>query len=223
MANEFKHSDVGDDLSKAEWMAEASHIADGQAAGDLLYFDGTYWKRLPKGTQYHFLKMGATLPAWANLVSEQGDILYGDATPAIAALAHGVAGQILTTGGHGANPSWTGSIVKSKRLTISETINSSKQVAYTGVGFKPSCLIAVGKGARSWTLGLVADNRDMLGLTADGGLSVVSTSWFLAAYITTTVQWYGALTSFDADGFTVDYTYSGGGTDTYTAYVLCIR
>lgn len=106
MANEFGHKDVGDDLSKAEWLGIDTHQADGQAAGDLLYFDGTYWKRLPKGTEAYFLKMGATLPAWTNLVTEQGDVLYGNNTPAIAALAHGTAGQLLKTNGHGQNPSW---------------------------------------------------------------------------------------------------------------------
>ena len=47
MTNEFKHASVGNDLSQDEWEAVATHIADGQTAGDILYFDGTYWKRRP--------------------------------------------------------------------------------------------------------------------------------------------------------------------------------
>jgi hypothetical protein len=47
MANEFKHVSVGGDLSQSEWEAVSTHIADGQTAGDILYFDGTYWKRRP--------------------------------------------------------------------------------------------------------------------------------------------------------------------------------
>jgi hypothetical protein len=47
MTNEFKHASVGSDLSQDEWEAVSTHIADGQTAGDILYFDGTYWKRRP--------------------------------------------------------------------------------------------------------------------------------------------------------------------------------
>ena len=39
-------------------------------------------------------------------ITEQGDILYGSGAGAVAALAHGSAGQYLKSGGHGANPSW---------------------------------------------------------------------------------------------------------------------
>jgi len=66
MANEFKHADVGTELTKLEWESIACHIADGQAQGDILYFNGTYWVRLPAGTPGQVLKTqgaGAN-PAW---------------------------------------------------------------------------------------------------------------------------------------------------------------
>ena len=66
MANEFKHADVGTELTKLEWESIASHIADGQAQGDILYFNGTYWVRLPAGTAGQVLKTqgsGAN-PVW---------------------------------------------------------------------------------------------------------------------------------------------------------------
>ena len=47
MTNEFKHASVGSELSQSEWEAVSTHIADGQTTGDILYFDGTYWKRRP--------------------------------------------------------------------------------------------------------------------------------------------------------------------------------
>jgi hypothetical protein len=47
MANEFKHASVGSELSQTEWEAISVHIADGQVSGDILYYDGTYWKRRP--------------------------------------------------------------------------------------------------------------------------------------------------------------------------------
>jgi len=40
------------------------------------------------------------------LLTEQGDIIYASAIATPAALPHGNAGQVLTSGGHGANPSW---------------------------------------------------------------------------------------------------------------------
>lgn len=63
MANEFRHKDVGDELTRAEWEAVATHIANSQAAGDILYCDGTYWKRLAKGAAGQFLKTG-DIPSW---------------------------------------------------------------------------------------------------------------------------------------------------------------
>jgi len=109
MANEFKHADVGDDLSKADWLGTASHVADGQAAGDIIYCDGTYWKRLAKGTSGLYLKIGAAAPEWANpfaALTEHGDVPYASAAGVMAALPHGTLGQSLMSGGHGANPSW---------------------------------------------------------------------------------------------------------------------
>jgi len=41
----------------------------------------------------------------ADITPEQGDILYFDGTNWVS-LAHGTAGQLLKSGGHGANPSW---------------------------------------------------------------------------------------------------------------------
>jgi hypothetical protein len=40
------------------------------------------------------------------LLTEQGDIIYASAPSTPAVLHHGTAGQVLTSGGDGANPSW---------------------------------------------------------------------------------------------------------------------
>jgi len=50
MAGELKHKDVDGSLSKAEWEAVDTHIADGQQANDMLYFNGTYWIRATPAT-----------------------------------------------------------------------------------------------------------------------------------------------------------------------------
>lgn len=41
----------------------------GQAAGDLTYFNGTDWTRLPAGTNGYFLSLSGGLPTWAPVVS----------------------------------------------------------------------------------------------------------------------------------------------------------
>ena len=66
MANEFKHLSVGTELTQAEWEAIAGHVADGQAQGDVLYFNGTNWVRLPAGVSGQILRTfgAAANPAW---------------------------------------------------------------------------------------------------------------------------------------------------------------
>ena len=44
----------------------------GQAAGDLTYFNGTDWTRLPAGTNGYFLSLSGGLPVWAPVVT--GDV-----------------------------------------------------------------------------------------------------------------------------------------------------
>ena len=41
-----------------------------------------------------------------SLLTEQGDVIYAAAVATPAALPHGIVGQVLQSGGHGANPSW---------------------------------------------------------------------------------------------------------------------
>lgn len=43
------------------------------------------------------------------LLTEKGDIIYASAVATPAALAHGNAGDVLTSGGHGVDPSWQAS------------------------------------------------------------------------------------------------------------------
>jgi hypothetical protein len=78
MANEFKHVSVGGDLTQSEWEAVATHIANGQTAGDILYFDGTYWKRRPYNTGarvYHSANQSIPDNTWTTLAfnSERWD------------------------------------------------------------------------------------------------------------------------------------------------------
>ena len=60
--------------------------------------NGTYWQQMSaKGTDADLLNITGTV---------QGDVYYNNGS-AIARLAAGTSGQVLQTGGSGANPSWT--------------------------------------------------------------------------------------------------------------------
>ena len=85
--------------------------------GDLIIGDGTAQPiALTKGAQNELLIAGAARPEYSGisavidavLGNTQGDILYRDAS-GWAKLGAGTAGQVLQTGGAGANPSWADS------------------------------------------------------------------------------------------------------------------
>jgi hypothetical protein len=57
------------------------------------------------------------------LLTEQGDVIYASGVATPAALAHGAsAGLVLITGGHGANPSWSGAPVLTQVITDNSPI-----------------------------------------------------------------------------------------------------
>ena len=87
-------------------------------AGDVLYYDGTTWTRLPKGTAAQVLKMntGATAPEWGTdatgsggitvpASSVAGDTLYYDGS-VYTRLAKGTAGQTLVMNSGATAPEW---------------------------------------------------------------------------------------------------------------------
>ncbi len=91
----------------------------GTTQGDIVYRGASAWVVLAPGTAGQILTSGgaAANPAWASsgsaiqagldsIGSTQGDILYRNAT-VWTVLAPGTSGQILQSGGAGANPSWT--------------------------------------------------------------------------------------------------------------------
>ena len=67
MANEFKHLDAGEELTRTEDNAVGRHIADGQTANDMLYFNGTYWIRATVATIKGILNWAADIATHAAL------------------------------------------------------------------------------------------------------------------------------------------------------------
>lgn len=58
MANEFKHqpNPIPTKLTQTDWESIATHIADGQTLGDIIWFNGADWVRIPAG-----IPAGATM------------------------------------------------------------------------------------------------------------------------------------------------------------------
>ena len=74
----------------------------------LVLFSGTTGKLIKAGTGAPGTMAYETATNYMakSLLTEQGDIIYASAASTPAALPHGNAGQVLQSGGHGANPSW---------------------------------------------------------------------------------------------------------------------
>ena len=64
MNNELRHAQTADgglNLQDSEWIGTGTHIADGQLAGDTLYFDGSTWIRRPANSQNIAIKTDSYL------------------------------------------------------------------------------------------------------------------------------------------------------------------
>ena len=67
MANELKHKDIGDELTKVEFEDVTLHQLDSQAAGDLIKaISATQLSRLPIDSNGKVLTVVSGVPAWAD-------------------------------------------------------------------------------------------------------------------------------------------------------------
>jgi hypothetical protein len=87
-------------------------------------------------------------------LTEQGDIIYASAASTPAALAHSTLGELLVSGGHGANPFWnnTGNVLmRLPMLEIYMSLSSDGQSTITGTGtlIGGNFAATVGTGATS--------------------------------------------------------------------------
>lgn len=76
MANEFRHGNVGTDLSQNEWEGVGTHAFDNQATGDIPYASSnTQVSRLAIGANNTILTANAGVPGWAAPASQAGRLL----------------------------------------------------------------------------------------------------------------------------------------------------
>lgn len=89
--------------------AALNAVCPSGTTGDILYYNGTNWINLPRGSNTQVLTATSTTINWAaaagfaNPMTTSGDIMYEDVTPTPTRLAKGKFGQRLITG---TPPSW---------------------------------------------------------------------------------------------------------------------
>jgi hypothetical protein len=98
--------------------------------GDLLYFDGTSLKRLPKSNAYKGLSMNAaaTAPEWQptskSVLTAEGDTLYASGANTLARLGKGTAGQVLQMNSGATAPEWATKEIEFNVVTGSDYATS---------------------------------------------------------------------------------------------------
>ena len=153
-----------------------------------------------------------------------GDMYYR-ASSVLARLAKGAANLKMFMNAGATAPEWATGV---KIITFTRNIAAADgDVAYTGVGFKPSCVIfmAIVNGTTKHSIGYDALSNGLGVLIAYGAAS----SWINDAAKSITLHdgsaanQYGNIKTFDADGFTITYGHDGSPTGIATIYALCFR
>ena len=145
-----------------------------ETSGDVMYFNGTNWVRLGKGTAAQVLTMngGATFPEWAagggtSNVSDsfaKGDLLIGNGATGWKKLqANAASGKVLTGAGANADPTWEtpadGTFSGDVGATTQGYLNDSR--ATQGVQVRDDQGLGIGNadGTRTVTLTTPATGR----------------------------------------------------------------
>ncbi|MEN6619982.1 MAG: hypothetical protein ABFD50_00305 [Smithella sp.] len=154
------------------------------------------------------------------LFHTKGAIPYASDVNTPASLAAGAANLKMFMNAGATAPEWAVGI---KILSITRDLTASGgDVAYTGVGFKPSALIAI-SGSSSYGISVGFADAETPGvgiLSYSGGYTTgvwlinSSSGAATAAAICKTT---------DADGFTLTWTKSGSPTGTLPAHIICLR
>ena len=217
------------------------------AAGSIAYGNGTSaYNTLPiNATANTILNSSGTAPQYSTLTtlldtlgSTQGQVLYRGAST-WTALATGTSGQVLTTGGSAANPSWsTPSIGVNAALTgtlETSTINATALAATYNFDVKTqSAMLVTANAANNWVLNVRGDGSttltSILGVGQSITIALLSTQGTTAYYQTglqvdstsQTIKWIngaaptaGNVSGVDSYTFTIIKTASA---PTYTVF-----
>jgi hypothetical protein len=154
-----------------------------------------------------------------SLLDAAGDIIYASANDTPARLPIGLANKFLRVNAGATAPEWANGALVNKLITVSHDLSVTGDESYTGTGFTPVALIAVGGTA---AIGSGACDSS---LNEQGSWLAYDYTYQIQAFIgyiqTNSAPWAKAIVkSLDADGFTLTWSKSGTPTGTATWYVL---
>ncbi len=117
------------------------------------------------------------------------------------------------------------SALTSKIVQITRDLaEASGAVAYTGVGFKPTALVALGyvNGQVFWSIGFSDSAKAVFGMfhAFDGLMGPGGFAW---CYQAAGAYQYAVVASYDADGFTLTWTKVGLPVGTFIVNILCLK
>jgi hypothetical protein len=122
--------------------------------------NGTYWNQMSAaGTN------GTNGTDLTSILTTQGDLLYRNGS-GLQRLGAGTSGQVLQTGGSGANPSWTdasGGLLLARYVTYDYTLRTTTSTSYTSAGGGLSTTVTPASTASKFHLLLTArmgNNQD---------------------------------------------------------------
>jgi len=165
-----------------------------------------------------------TLNRFINLITAQGDTLYGTAAATAAALAKGVANTKLFMNAAATAPEWATGIIP---LSFSRVMSvASEDVAYTGAGFKPAMIkitTCIPGQAFSFSIGVSTGPafNQCIWLHPD-------TTWALSSLVCVGTESAGnnqtaTVKTMDADGVTLTWTKTGTPTASIAAIIEYYR
>lgn len=110
------------------------------------------------------------------------------------------------------------------KLATRDMTAAGGDVSYTGIGFKPTAILAMGviNSTTVMSLGYIDSAGN------DNGISILSNQYqnnsqFLLFYIDGSNYQFAVVKSYDADGFTLTWTKAGSPTGTVNLTFLCFR
>ena len=171
MANEFRHGDVGTELTQPEWEGVGTHILNSQATGDTIYAaSSSQLSRLPIGTSGQLMETSSGLPAWTSTPTI-GSTSWANANHAHAASN---SGGTLTTLGTISTGVWQATDIGVayggtgvSTLTANGVLIGNGSSAITSVDMSTKGHVLIGDGSGNPQMLGVGTNNHVL--TADSG------------------------------------------------------
>ncbi|MDD5570235.1 MAG: DUF1566 domain-containing protein [Bacteroidales bacterium] len=207
--NPVKNQILKYDSASGKWINVTSGTANisipGQTAGDMMYYDGANWVRIPKGTEGQVLIMQSNVPTWKtrHYIGESyggGTIFYVDAT--------GQHGLIAAPNDQSSGIAWSNitnvAIGASASSHIDGLTNTNAIVAQPGHTSSAAltCKNYSGGGYNDWYLPATTE------------LTMMYTHWYVINYFTKTAFYW---TSTEYDFSTSWYHYFFTGAESYSA------